>query len=131
MCSIGQVVLYAVMNLQAILATAKSEAPPLFKLLASNFRKRDIAFGWFSRDLDPTVAEQLSVPRVPYLMAAYVDPAAMADGQGKVPMGIEGFNAPLEYKNMANFIDAVIKRVGRGEDQVNTATAGFTCCTLS
>jgi hypothetical protein len=103
---------------QAILATAKLEAPPLFKLLAANFRKQDLVFGWFSTNLDPAVAKQLVTPRVPHLMAAYIDPTVVEDKQGKVPLGIEPFNMPLKYVYMANFLETVASRLGRGDHQV-------------
>lgn len=35
-------------SMQIILATSKLEAPPLFRLLAANFRRRDVAFGWYA-----------------------------------------------------------------------------------
>jgi hypothetical protein len=104
--------------LQVLLATAKKEAPPLFRLLAANFRKRDAAFGWFSTELDLDVAAQFNVPRVPHLMVLHVDPAAAADAEGRVPLGMEPFTLPLKYKYMHSFLEAIVARLGRAGDQV-------------
>ena len=104
--------------MQVILATAKTEAPPLFKLLAMNFRKRDLAFGWFSTALDADVAEQLPPPRVPHLMVAFIDPTAVADAEGRVPMHVEPYDLPFKHLYMKNFIQAIAARLGRGDDQV-------------
>lgn len=102
---------------KVILATTRNEAPGLFRALAANFRSRDLAFGWFSRDGDPRVAEQFPVPRYPFLMVALVDPASQPDAQGQVPLGVQPFTSPLKYKFMANFVETIADRFGRGQDQ--------------
>jgi hypothetical protein len=101
-----------------ILATNKLEAPPLFKLLATNFRKRDLAFGWYNAEQDAKVDQQLLVPKVPFLLVAYVDHTAAADKDGKVPIRMEPYQMPMKYKFMANFLESVASRLGRGDDQV-------------
>lgn len=100
------------------MATSKQEAPPLYKLLAANFRRRDLAFGWYNPDLDATVAQQLPTPRVPFLLVAYVDPTAAADKGGKVPILMEPYQMPMKYKFMANFLESIASRLGRGNAQV-------------
>lgn len=107
-----------------ILATAKHEAPPLFKLLAANFRKRALAFGWFSPDLDPEVAQQIPTAKRPAMLVAFVDPQSAADEQGRVPLHMEPYSLPLRYKPMAAFLESVLRRLGEGEDEVRSSACG-------
>lgn len=98
------------MRLQVILATAKSEAPPLFRMLAANFRHRNLAFAWFNKDAEPAVAAQLAADKVPRLLVAFVDPATKPDAQGRVPLGVQALDLPLNYKNMHAFAATVATR---------------------
>lgn len=110
--------MYACVGVQILLATKKHEAPPVFKMLALNHRHRDVAFGWFSPDLDPEVAQQLPPPKLPYLMAAFVDPTLIEDADGRVPLSLEGFDAALKYTYMSTFVDAVASRWGAKDEKV-------------
>ena len=104
--------------MQVILATAKLEAPPLFKLLASSFRSRGLAFGWFSSELDPEVAQQIPTARRPAMLVAFVDPESPADDQGRVPLQMEPYTMPLKHGPMAAFLESVAQRLGQSEDKV-------------
>lgn len=91
-------------------------------MLAANFRNRNVAFAWFTKDAEPAVAAQLAADAVPRLLVAYVDPEAKPDGQGRVPLGVQAFEGKLNYKNMAAFTEAVASRFGGGAEARHLAS---------
>jgi hypothetical protein len=103
---------------QVVLGTKKHEVPGLFKALAVNFRRRDLAFGWYSADLDPSVANQFGNQKLPAVVAAFIDPTTQPDASGQVPLGMLPFQMPLKYTYLENWLETIVERHGRGSDQV-------------
>lgn len=104
--------------MQIILGTRKRTAPGLFRALAVNFRRRDLAFGWYSEDLDPEITQQFGGGPLPRVFAAFIDPSNPPDASGQVPLGLQPFTMPLKYTYLENFLEAVADRHGRAGDQV-------------